>query len=219
MVAAKCITMRSVSLQYKRQPTVPAATAPHMTHDSPVLYLFSGLPGTGKSTLAQLIAQRLKAVYLRIDTIEQGLIDLCAVDVQGEGYRLAYRIAADNLRQGMSVVADCCNPIELTRREWEQVARDAQARHVNIEVVCSDIAEHRRRIETRLCTVPGMKLPTWHDVMNREYDDWTTGRIVIDTSKSVADCVAELLAGLSRALTRDMAETNPPDVTATDVRP
>ena len=173
-----------------------------MTHDIPVLYLFSGRPGTGKSTLAQLIAPRLKAAYLRIDTIEQGLRDLCAVDVQGEGYRLAYRIAADNLRQGMSVVADCCNPIELTRREWEQVAMDTQARHVNIELVCSDVDEHRRRIETRECTVPGMKLPTWNDVVNREYDKWTAERIVVDTSKSVEDCVAELLCGLSRVAAR-----------------
>lgn len=169
-----------------------------MIPNVPVLYIFSGLPGTGKSTLAQLIAQRLHTTYLRIDTIEQGLRDLCATDVQGEGYRLAYRIAADNLRLGMSVVADCCNPIELTRLEWEQVARDAQVHHVNIEVVCSDVDEHRRRIETRTCAVPGMKLPTWNEVVNREYDEWTTERIVVDTTKSVADCIAELLSGLSR---------------------
>ncbi len=99
---------------------------------APVLYIFAGLPGSGKSTLSQRIAQELAAVYLRIDTIEQGLRELCSIEVQGEGYRLAYRIAADNLRLGRSVVADSCNPIELTRREWEQVARDAGADFVNI---------------------------------------------------------------------------------------
>ena len=31
---------------------------------------------------------------MRIDTIEQGLSDLRAIDVEGEGYWLAYRIAA-----------------------------------------------------------------------------------------------------------------------------
>lgn len=149
--------------------------------------------------LAQVVARQFDAVYLRIDTIEQGLRDLCAVDVQGEGYRLAYRIASDNLRLGQSVVADSCNPIELTRREWEQVARDSNAAYINIEVQCSDASEHRRRVETRAAEVSGLQLPTWQDVANREYHDWTTDRIVVDTAgRSEAECADDLLSKLSR---------------------
>ena len=167
--------------------------------DRAVLYIFSGLPGSGKSTLSQLMARLVKAAYLRIDTIEQALTDLCSVDVQGEGYRLAYRIAADNLRLGVSVVADSCNPIELTRREWEQVALQTQARYVNIEVICSDADEHRRRVEKRVSTVPGLKLPTWKEVESREYHKWTVDRIVVDTSRKLeVECMEELLSELSR---------------------
>ena len=164
---------------------------------TPILYIFAGLPGSGKSTLSQQIARRVNAVYLRIDTIEQALRDLCAFDVEGEGYRLAYRIAADNLRLGIDVVADSCNPIELTRREWEQVALTAHARYVNIEVVCSDADEHRRRVETRASAVPGPRQPTWHDVEGREYHAWSVDRIVVDTAnKSEGASVAELLQQL-----------------------
>ena len=171
----------------------------HAKSEKPILYIFSGLPGSGKTTLSQRVAQRIHAVYLRIDTIEQALRELCSVDVQGEGYRLSYRIAADNLRLGMSVVADSCNPIELTRREWEQVALGAQAEYVNIEVTCSDAREHRLRVETRLSTVSGLRLPTWREVENREYHDWTVDRIVIDTAnRPEVDCVADLLSELSR---------------------
>lgn len=127
----------------------------------PSLYAFSGLPGVGKTTLSQLLAGRVNAAYLRIDTLEQALRDLCGTVVEGEGYGLAYRIAADNLRLGLSVVADSCNPIELTRDAWESLARDAQARCVNIEVICSDAQEHRRRIETRKPGIGGFVLPPW----------------------------------------------------------
>lgn len=92
---------------------------------APILFIFSGLPATGKTTLAKMLAQHCQATYLRIDTIEQGLRDLCHFQVEGEGYRLSYRIARDNLLLGNSVVADSCNPIWLTRKEWQQVALDA----------------------------------------------------------------------------------------------
>jgi predicted kinase len=165
----------------------------------PILYIFSGLPGSGKSSLSQTVARELRAVYVRLDTIEQGLRDLCSIEVQGEGYRLAYRIASDNLRVGMSVVADSCNPIELTRREWQQVARDAPAEYVNIEVICSDSSEHRLRAETRGAEVSGLKLPTWHEIANREYHDWAVERIIVDTAgRSKAECAKDLLSQLSR---------------------
>lgn len=118
--------------------------------------------------------------------------------MQGEGYDLAYRLAADNLRLGVGVVADSCNPIELTRRAWESVARGAGAEYVNVEVVCSGRDEHRRRVETRPCTVPGLGMPTWQDVLAREYHPWTVERVVIDTAgRTERESFEELLARAS----------------------
>ena len=166
---------------------------------SPVLYIFAGLPGVGKSTLAQRLAGEFGCVYVRIDTIEQALRELCSVSVEAEGYQLAYRMASDNLRVGVSVVADSCNPIEMTRQEWEDLARRAGADFQNIEVFCSDAAEHQRRVETRASTVPGLRLPTWTDVKHRGYETWTRDRITIDTfGKSVAGSFEELREKLSR---------------------
>ncbi|MDA0266363.1 MAG: AAA family ATPase [Cyanobacteria bacterium] len=162
------------------------------------LFIFSGLPGTGKTSLSQQLAAHLNAIHLRIDTIEQALRDLCGLPVEGEGYRLAYRIAADNLRLGINVVADSCNPIALSRREWEQTATSNQAAFLNIEVICSDADEHRRRIESRAADIPGLQLPTWEQVVNREYHPWSQERIVIDTAKrSETACLDALLAAIA----------------------
>ena len=75
---------------------------------------------------------------------------------------------ADNLRLGLSVVADSCNSIELTRREWESVAQAEGAEFVNVEVVCSDSAEHRRRVRNRANSIPDLKLPVWDEVVAPE---------------------------------------------------
>lgn len=159
----------------------------------PVLFVLSGLPASGKSSLAKFIAKEYDAFFLRVDTIEQALRDLCNFDVQGEGYRLAYRIASNNLDLGHNVVADSCNPINLTRREWEEVAMKNNSQCINIEVICSDKTEHKKRNETRSSEVEGLQLPTWDEILNQEYDIWETDRITIDTTNhSIEESFAEL---------------------------
>lgn len=160
---------------------------------SPVLYIFSGLPASGKSTLAKLLAAKTGAVYLRIDTVEQGLRDLCSFKVEGEGYRLSYRIIRDNLELGISCISDSCNTIELTRREWQEVAESVGAKFVNIEVSCSDSFEHEQRVNNRLSEVSNLKRSNWQQVQNRHYEIWKTDIIKIDTAgKSIEASFAEL---------------------------
>jgi hypothetical protein len=68
---------------------------------------------------------------------------------------------------------------------------------VNIEVCCSDHDEHKKRVENRSREIRGLNLPTWKDVKDREYHDWTSDRIVIDTAgKSPAQSSQALLSRL-----------------------
>ena len=148
----------------------------------PFLYIFAGLPASGKSTLAKMLAKKLQVPYFRVDTIEQGIRDLCDFNVTGEGYRLTYRIIRDNLKLGISAVADSCNPLELIRDEWNDVAREAGVGFVDIEVVCSDKAEHKNRMGSRGYESGRLVLPSWQQVLDREYHEWSPDIIVIDTA-------------------------------------
>jgi len=162
-----------------------------------LLYIFGGLPGTGKSTLAQRLAADVGAAYLRVDTIEQAIRDEVGQLRGPEGYMVAYRLATDNLRLGLSVVADTVNPIPLTRAAWRTAAAAAGAPCVEIHVSCSDPVAHRRRVEGRPASVPGLAQPTWADVLAREFAPWPEAGVTIDTAgRTPAQSTADLFAAL-----------------------
>jgi predicted kinase len=161
------------------------------------LFIFAGLPAAGKTTLARRLARQLRAAYLRIDTIEQTMRDERLPLNGPEGYVVAYRLAADNLRLGTSVVADSVNPLRITRAAWRAVAAEAGVPFVEIEVICSDLAEHRSRVESRSSDIAGLVLPTWDEVCARERDPWDTQPIVIDTAgRTESEAFAALLGSI-----------------------
>jgi predicted kinase len=162
-----------------------------------MLYIFGGLPGTGKTTLSRHIACELKAVHLRVDTIEQAIREAGGHVSGPEAYIIAYHIAEDNLRLGLSVVADTVNPLQVTRRAWREVATHMGVQFIEIEVICSDKMEHHVRVETRETDIVGLKLPTWNEVINREYELWDTEHILIDTAGQTSE---QSITALKQAL-------------------
>jgi predicted kinase len=146
-----------------------------------VLIILSGLMGTGKTTIARELARQIDGVHLRIDTIEQ-VLRRAGVAVEAHGYEVAHAIAEDNLRLGRRVIADSVNPWPSTRAAWRSVAERAGVSAIDVELVCSDAAAHRRRIDARVSDIPGHVLPTWQDVLDRDYRPWDTARLQIDTA-------------------------------------
>jgi predicted kinase len=159
-----------------------------------MLVILSGLPGVGKTTIARELARTIGAVHLRIDSIEQAL-RRAGHRVEAEGYEIAYAVAEDNLRAGRTVIADCVNPLPLTRGAWRFVAERAGVAALDVEIVCSDTAEHRRRVESREPDIAGHACPTWQDVVERDYRDWDRDRLVVDTAASDIAAGVRAIAG------------------------
>jgi predicted kinase len=148
-----------------------------------VLIVFSGLPGSGKTTLARELAASRSAAYLRIDSIEHALRSISpGSDIGPGGYVVALAIAGGNLSLGMAVVADCVNPVAESRAAWRELARASAVPHLDIEVVCSNKAEHRRRVEQRRSDIPGFVVPDWASVEAHDYQPWTGDRLIVDTA-------------------------------------
>ena len=150
-----------------------------------MLIVLSGLPGTGKTTIGKALVAKRSAAYVRVDEIEHALRQHSGFDqeIGAAGYLVAFAIASSNLKLGNLVIADCVNPVPESRQGWRDVVRAIEGvRLIEVEIICSDENEHRRRVEGRAPDIVGFTIPTWSSVTSHDYVPWTEPRLIVDTA-------------------------------------
>lgn len=143
---------------------------------------------------------------MRVDTIEAAIVDQSPLEhpLGPVGYGVGYRVVADQLRIGLDTIAESVNPLAITRDAWLRLGLECGVRVVEIEIVCSDEEEHRRRAETRTLDIAGLIGPTWEEIGERTYEPWQREHLRIDTARlTPTQAVEHILAGSRDATSAD----------------
>jgi predicted kinase len=165
------------------------------------IIVVSGLPGSGKSTVAEGIAERLALPIFSVDPIESSIIKsgiMRSFETGLAAYLVAETLASEQLNLGLSVIIDAVNSVKEARDMWRDLADRHGACLIIVECVL-DWDIHKQRIESRVRNMQGIPEVTWADVEKRrnEYLKWEEKRLVLDTSDSPANNLEKALEYIS----------------------
>ncbi|MEO5888540.1 MAG: AAA family ATPase [Anaerolineales bacterium] len=152
------------------------------------MIVISGLPGSGKSTVAEAVVEKLSLPIFSVDPIESCIVKSGlrrSFETGLAAYLVAETLAAEQLRLGLSVIIDAVCPVREARVMWHNLAEQQNSRLIIIEcVLARDL--HKTRIESRVRNIQGIPEVTWSDVEDRrnEYLAWEEERLVLDTSNT-----------------------------------
>lgn len=153
----------------------------------PALVIFSGIPGTGKTTLAEHAARWLGAPLFSKDELEATLRRSGISASMNSGwaaYELLSALARGQLERGQSAILDSVATHERTRERWRALALEFGACLRVVETVCTDRDTHRARLAQRKRNIPDWPELTWDDVVQvaERYEPWTDARVVLDAT-------------------------------------
>ncbi len=166
------------------------------------LVVFSGLPGTGKSTLAEHAARCIGCPVFSKDVLEAALLRSGCERGPMTGfaaYELLATLAEAQFRLGQSAVLDSVATFERIRTAWRNLAQEYQATFQVVECVCSDLSLHQTRLATRQRGIPGWDEIGWEDVerVRINYAQWDDRRLVLDAANPLEHNLDVLRAYLS----------------------
>ena len=152
------------------------------------LIIFSGLPGTGKSTLAEAIGKALGIPVFAKDWLEGTLLRSSlkpAIEEKPLGfaaYELLTVLAERQLVLGQSAILDSVAGTETIRSTWRQLSRQYGADWRVIECLCSDEDLHRSQLKVRKRNIPGWYELEWYDVEKAKqyYRPWDDECLKLD---------------------------------------
>jgi len=165
------------------------------TGTRPVAILVAGVPGTGKSTLAEGLARSLRAPVFSMDWQLGALTPFRVLTDENVGPLAEMMLIAALARQlqlGLDAVIDATGHEVAARGRYRATADALGARFVGVECVCCDETVHRARIEGRDRGIPGWHgTVSWDHVlrMKKAWEMWDEPHLVVDSATQSAAAV------------------------------
>ncbi len=176
------------------------------------LIVFTGLPGTGKSAIAEPVGRELEIPVFAKDWLEATL-RRCGLmpgtqagrDLGYASYELLTTLAARQLDLDQSAILDSVASFKRVRNQWRELADAHGAAWRVIECVCSSESTHRSRLKSRKRGISGWDELTWMDVeaVRSYYEPWgEEERLILDTVEPLKKNIDAALKYLKSPRTR-----------------
>lgn len=166
-----------------------------MKETQPALVIFSGLPGTGKSTLAYKLAQKLHWPLLVIDDVIGEVPENPDLAFWDSKVAVLLDLMETQLSLGLDVVVESVF-MNMDRYHAQKLARKYHASFLPIYTFLSDDEIWEERVTARYKKLNSKNAATWEQVQHqrehfREWEPQTA--LFIDSTKSLDQNFAEVL--------------------------
>jgi predicted kinase len=171
------------------------------------LIVMSGLPGSGKSTIAEHLATRLRLPIFSVDPIESAIVKAGIAKSFETGlaaYLVAATLADEQLKLGNSVIIDAVNAEEEGKDVWRGLAKKHDAELI-VVLVTLERSLHKQRLESRVRSLHGFSEVTWDqvEVRRKVFTAWKEPVLELDASREVETSVEEAVRFIEACSTQD----------------